>query len=136
MSIKKWLFLRFNKCLTSFTSIVAFLDSYYTFDDAGYRGSKIGSNPIGFYTWFWKKNFFLEILKFFHECGEYSSKITIFGDNRLFLSYAKWRSIFGTTEQILWNHEKKKFFFFQILTGNQAKFFIAKNSLLVSYHPS
>ena len=89
VSIKKWLFLRFNKCFEFFSSIVPFLNTYYTFDDAGLRGSKIGPNPIGFYTGFWKKNFFLENLKFFHECGGYSSKITIFCDKRLFLRFAR-----------------------------------------------
>ena len=136
VSIKKWLFLRFNKCFEFFSSIVPFLNTYYTFDDAGFRGSKIGPNPIGFYTGFWKKKFFFENLKFFHECGGYSSKITIFRDKRLFQSFAKHISLFATTKQILWNHENFGFFFCQILTGNQAKFFLAKNSLLVSYHPS
>ena len=136
MSIKKWLFLRFNKYFEFFSSIVPFLNTYYTFDDAGLRGSKIGPNPIGFYTGFWKKNFFFENLKFFHECGGYSSKITIFWYKRLFSRFAKWRSSFPSTEKILWNHENFGFFFGQILTGNQVKFFIAKNSLLVSYHQS
>ena len=56
--IKKWLFLRFNKCFASFSSIVSFLDSYCTFNETGFRGSKIGPNPIGFYTWFWKNKIF------------------------------------------------------------------------------
>ena len=134
VSIKKWLFLRFNKCFEFFSSIVSFLNTYYTFDDAGFRGSKIDPNPIGFYTGFWKKNFFLENLKFFHECGGYSSKITIFRDKRLFQSFAKHISLFPTTKKI-YEIMKILYFFFQILTGNQAKFFIAKNSLLVSDQP-
>ena len=136
MSIKKWLFLRFNKCLASFSSIVAFLDSYYTFDDAGFRGSKIGPNPIGFYTWFWKKKVFLEILKFFHECGGYISKIIILGDKMLFLRFGKHTRPFSDHRTNFMKSWIFAFFFFQILTGNQAKIFIAKNSLLVSYHPS
>ena len=136
MSIKKWLFLRFNKCLASFPSIVAFLGSYYTFDDAGFRGSKIGPNPIGFYTWFWKKKVFLEILKFFHECGGYISKIIIFCEKRLFLRLGRLQNSFSDHRTDFMKSWNFAFFFFQILTGNQAKIFIAKNSLLVSYHPS
>jgi len=133
--LKKWLFLRFNKCLASFSSILSFLDSYYMFDDAGFRGSKIGPNPIGFYTWFWKKKFFFENLKFFHECGGYSSNIIIFCDKRSFLRFARHQTLYYDHRTDFMKSWKKKFFF-QILTGNQAKFFIAKNSLLVSYHPS
>ena len=136
MSIKKWLFLRFNKCFEFFSSIVPFLNTYYTFDDAGFRGSKIGPNPIGFYTGFWKKKFFLENLKFFHECGGYSSKITIFCDKRLFLRFARHQTSYFDHMTDFMKSWKFWIFFCQILTGNQVKFFIAKNSLLVSYQPS